>query len=282
MKAKSLFRMREFDKAISAYEEYEEKISGGDPNYQWTAEDFDFFKERALTLYQLYTDTRREDNPDSNLLERAIPDFERAVELKPEDPIVPQLYVQLGLSYYYLGRYEEAIPWFKKKIEVDPGVYNTYLNLGYCYLKLNDNEQAIETMKRVVELNPEYCPAYSTIAKTYLSLKDIPAAVEWFDKLSTCDTSDYEPNKWRGYAAISKKPPQRDKAVQELLSCVTKMEASGVGLCDEIDVVVWLAQAYTMYDESAKEDEAVKWAKRGLKCDPDNKTLQDIVKEFEY
>jgi hypothetical protein len=37
-----------------------------------------------------------------------------------------------------------------------------------------------------------------------------------------------------------------------------------------------------MFDESDKEDEAVKWAKRGLKCDPANKTLQQIVKDFEY
>ncbi|MFH2055769.1 MAG: tetratricopeptide repeat protein [bacterium] len=282
MKAKSLFRMKEFDRAIGAYEEYETKISGGDPNYEWTAQDFDFFKERALTLYQLYVDGRQEGNADSTLLERAIPDYVKALELKPEDPIAPQLYVQLGLSYYYLGRFEEAIPWFQKKIEADPGVYNTYLNLGYCYLKQGDNERVIETMKRVVELNPDYCPAYSLIARTYLSAKNFSAAIEWFDKLASCDSSTYEPYKWKGYVAISDKPPRKEVALRELLACVNKMESTGISYCDEIDVITWLAQAYTMFDDSDKEDEAVKWAKRGLKCDPGNATLQQIVKDFEY
>lgn len=282
MKAKSLFRMKEFDRAISAYQEYETRISGGDPNYEWTTDDFDFFKERALTLYQLYVEGRQDGSADSTLLERAIPDYIKAIELKPKDPIVPQLYVQLGLSYYYLGRYAEAVPWFQKKIEADPGIYNTYLNLGYCYLKMNDNEQAIATMEKVVELNPEYCTAYSTIARTYLSLKNIDAAVEWFDKLASCDSSTYEPFKWKGYAAISQKPPQKETALRELLACVNKMDKTGVSYCDEIDVITWLAQAYTMFDDSDKEEEAVKWAKRGLKCDPGNATLQQIVKDFEY
>ena len=282
MKAKSLFRMREFDQAIQAYVDYEQKISGGDPNYEWTKDDFDFFKERALTLYQLFAEGRQEGSADSTLLERALPDYIKAIELKPEDPIIPQLYVQLGLSYYYLGRYDEAIPWFQKKIEDDPGVYNTYLNLAYCYLKKKDNEQAIKALKKVVELNPEYCTAYSTIASTYLSLKDFASAVEWFDKLASCDSSTYDPFKWKGYVAISAKPPRKEVALRELLACVNKMEATGVSYCDEIDVITWLAQAYTMFDESDKEDEAVKWAKRGLKCDPANKTLQQIVKDFEY
>lgn len=282
MKAKSLFRMKEFDKAIQAYQDYEQKVSGGNPDYQWTKDDFDFFKERALTLYQLYVEGKQAGEADSTMLERAIPDYIEAIKLKPEDPIVPQLYVQLGLSYYYLGRYQEAIPWFQKKIDAEPGVYNTYLNLGYCYLKLNDDQKAIETMEKVVELNPGYCTAYSTIARTYLSLKQISNAIQWFDKLANCDSSTYEPYKWKGYAAISQKPPAKEEALRELLKCVHMMESQGVSYCDEIDVITWLAQAYTMFDDTAKEDEAVKWAKRGLKCEPNNQTLQQIVKDFEY
>ncbi|MCK4857051.1 MAG: tetratricopeptide repeat protein [candidate division Zixibacteria bacterium] len=282
LKAKSYFRMHEFDQAIAAYSEYEEKISGGDPNYHWSKDDFEFFKERATTLYQLYHEGRREGNADSTLLQQAIPSYLKAIELKPDDPLVPKLYVELGLSYYYYGQYTEAIPWLEKKIAVEPDVYNTYLNLAYCYLKLDSHETAIEMMKKVIELNPQHCPAYKTIATTYLfTMKEKAAASEWLKKWADCDTIAYEPYKWLGYIAISNKPPEKRAAIKYLLTCIKKMEAAGINICDEIDVITWLAQTYNMYDDSDMEDQALIWAKRGLKCDPNNKTLKQIVEELE-
>ncbi len=280
--AKSYFRLKEYDNAFGAYHQYEMKVTGGDPNYQWTAADFEFFKERAQTLFQLYNETKQGGEADSSYLEMAVKDYEKAIQLKPEDPIVPQLYVQLALSYYYLGKYQEAIPWFEKKIAIDPDVYNTYLNLAYCYLKLGDNEKAIAEMTKVTELNPSYCLAYKTIANSYLvSIKDIPKAETWYQKWADCDSANYEPYKWLGYIAISAKPPRKDAAVSRLLIAVRKMDAAKIDYCQDPDVIIWLAQAYNMYDDIDKEEEALKWAKRAIKCKPDNKDLKQIIEDLE-
>lgn len=280
--ARAYFRLKQYDLAFQAYHDYEQKISGGDPDYEWTAEDFEFFKERAQTLFQLYDEGRSNGSADSTYLEMAVEDYEKAIALKPDDPIVPNLYVQLGLSYYYLARYEEAIPWFEKKIEIDPDVYNTYLNLAYCYLKMSDFETAIDKMVKVTELNPSYCLAYKTIANSYLvSIKDRANAEQWYGKWAECDSLSYEPYKWLGYIAISAKPPRKDQAISRLETAYRKMMAACVDPCTEPDILIWLAQAYNMYDDIDKEEQAVKWAKRGLKCDPNNKDLKQILEELE-
>jgi tetratricopeptide (TPR) repeat protein len=281
--AKANFRLRQYDEAFDAYDMYEEMESGGEPDYQWAETDFEFFKEKAQTLFQLYNEGRQEGTADSTYLVQAAEDYERAISLKPDDPIVPQLYVQLGLTYYYLGEYEKAIPWFEKKIEIDPDVYNTYLNLAYCYLKMEDFETAIDKMVKVTELNPEYCLAHKTIANSYLvSIKDRAKAAEWYKKWSECEPDSYAPYKWLGYLAISAKPARKDEAIRYLLIAVDKMQAAGVDSCTELDVLVWLAQAHNMYNDLDKEEQAVQWAKRGLKCDPDNEDLKQIIEELDF
>jgi tetratricopeptide (TPR) repeat protein len=188
----------------------------------------------------------------------------------------------LGLSNYYLGLYDEAIPWFEKKIELQPDIYNTYLNLAYCYLKKGDNETAIDKMVRVTELNPDYCNAYQTIAGTYLiSLKQPAASVEWYQKWADCDTTAYEPYKWLGYISVSAKPVKRDQAIRYLLKCTQMMRKAGVNLCEEIDVLIWLMQVYNMYDEIEKEEKALDWAREVLKCDPDNKDAKNVIEQLE-
>lgn len=278
-KAKALFRLQRFDEAVQAYEDFEQKITGGDPNYEWTEEYYDFFRERAVTFFQLYMDGRQEGNPDSTFLERAIPNYEQAIALKDEDP---QMYVQLGLSYYYLGQYEEAIPWFEKKIEAEPDVYNTYLNLAFALLKLNREEEAMEQMIKVTELKPDYVLAYRTIANTYMhTLQDRQKGLEWYRKWAQVEPSAYEPYKWIGFAYVSAKPPDKDPAVSNLTKAINKMESNGVDICSEIDVITWLAQAHSFYETVEHDNQALKWASRGLECNPNNETLKNLKESLE-
>ncbi len=278
-KAKALFRLHRFDEAIQAYKDYEQKITGGDPNFKWTPEYYDFFKERAITLFQLYLDGKKEGDADSTLLEQAVPNYEQAIKLKDIDP---QLYVQLGLSYYYLGEYEKAIPWFQKKIEAEPDVYNTYLNLAFALLKLNRDAEAMQEMIKVTELKPDYLPAYETIANTYMhTLHEREKGMEWYRKWAQADPKAYQPYKWLGFAYVSAKPPQKDKAVENLNKAIEKMKANGVDICKEIDVITWLAQAHSFYETVEHDNEALKWANQGLKCDPNNETLKNLKESLE-
>ncbi len=283
LKAKALFRLKQYDQAEAAFTDYEKKVTKGDPNYQWSAKDFDYFRERSLTYYQLFSEGKREGQTDSTLLEKAIPYYLKAIELHDTTDVrgAASLYDQLGLSYYYIGKYLEAIPWFEKKIAIDTLAIRTYQNLGNCYMKLDQPDKAMEYLNKVVQLNPGVCSVYQTMFSYYMEKKNRGEAQKVTQKWAQCDTVGYQPYKWLAYFAITDKPPRKDEAIEYLLKARKRMESLNLDPCKEIDILIWMSQAYNMYEDDAHKKQAVDWAKRGLKCDPKNETLKGIVEDNE-
>lgn len=283
LKAKALFRLKQYDQAEAAFTDYEKKVTKGDPNYQWSTKDYDYFKERSLTYYQLYFEGRREKLTDSTLLEKAVPYYLKAIELRDTTQIreAASLYEQLGLSYYYLGKYADAIPWFEKKVTVDTLAIKTYQSLGNCYIKLDQPDKAMEYLNKVVQLNPSVCSVYQTMFSYFMEKKNRGEAQKITQKWAQCDTVGYQAYKWLGYFAISDKPVRKEATIEYLTKAVRRMEAANVDICKEIDIIIWLAQTYNMYEDDAHKKQAVGWAKRCLKCDPKNQTCKDIVEENE-
>jgi tetratricopeptide (TPR) repeat protein len=284
LKAKSLFRLKQYDQAEAAFTDYETKVTKGDSNYQWSTKDFDYFKERSLTYYQLYVEGKREGQTDSTLLEKAVPYYLKAIELRDTTQVreAAGLYEQLGLSYYYVGKYLEAIPWFEKKIAIDTAAVKTYQNLSNCYMKLNNPDKAMEYLNKVIQINPGACSVYETMFRYYLvERKDRREAEAVAKKWAQCDTVGYQPYKWLGYFAISDKPVRKGDAIEHLLKARKRMESLNLDPCKEIDIMIWMSQAHSMYDDDAHTKQAVDWAKRCLKCDPNNQTCKDIVEENE-
>jgi|GEM_PF-2193123 len=282
LKAKSLFRLKQYDEAEAAFTDYEKKVTKGDPNYQWSTRDFDYFKERSLTYYQLYNEGKREGQIDSTLLEKAIPYYLKAIELRDTTQIrvTANLYDQLGISYYYSGKCLEAIPWFEKKIAIDTAAVKTYQNLANCYLKLNNPEKAMEYLNKVIQLNPGACSVYQTMFSYYLGeRKDRKEAQAVAQKWAQCDSVGYQPYKWLAYFAITDKPPRKADAIEYLMKARKRMDLLNLDPCKEIDILIWMSQAYNMYDDDAHKKQAVDWAKRGIKCDPKNETLKGIIED---
>ena len=98
--------------------------------------------------------------------ERAIEDFDKAIELNPEDAAA---YYNRGNAYDDLGQTERAIEDFDKAIELNPE-FAAYYNRGNAYAKLGQTERAIEDYDKAIELNPEYATAYSNRAESLIRL----------------------------------------------------------------------------------------------------------------
>lgn len=60
----------------------------------------------------------------------AIPFLENALNKNPQNP---EIFHHLGLAYFNLGNYEEALVSWKKAIELDPTHHQTYWNLGHLH-----------------------------------------------------------------------------------------------------------------------------------------------------
>jgi eukaryotic-like serine/threonine-protein kinase len=87
----------------------------------------------------------------SGLYERAVAEFERAIEL---DPGTATAYIWMGKAYEDSGELDPALAAFDKAIEVEPNYYRTYQNLAAFYNKRSEYDRAIQYYRRAVELAP--------------------------------------------------------------------------------------------------------------------------------
>ncbi|MFQ5989031.1 MAG: tetratricopeptide repeat protein [Candidatus Methylomirabilales bacterium] len=98
--------------------------------------------------------------------QRAIPEFAKAVELHPSEPLY---YDALGTALMFTGRLDAAIAQFKEALRVDPKYTEAKNNLGTAYLAKGDLEQARATFNDVLR-DPFYATpqfAYFNLAKIY-------------------------------------------------------------------------------------------------------------------
>ncbi len=277
--AKALFRLKRYDEAVNAYRAYENKISKGDSAFVWGPEYFEFFRDRGLTYSQLFYDSKKEGTPDTSFLDQAIINLQKSIELNPKEKA---LWYRLGLDMYNRTRYDDAIPWFAKRIEVDSTHLQSYQYIAFSNIKKNDYTKAVEYLEMMYKLKPDSPFVLKTLSTTYLfQMKNREKALEWLRKWADTDTKDYEPYKWIGFIYITEKPPKKDQAIDALLKCWQRIEANGVDKCKEIDVIVWLAQAYSFYDDIKHDEECLKWINRGLQCDPNNETLKSLKQNLE-
>ncbi len=100
--------------------------------------------------------------------EEAIAAAKKAITLNPN---AADAYSTLGNAFYWSGRTTEAIGYFKKAIRLNPmppSVY--YLMLGHCYRRLERFEEALEFYKKAVEIAPNSIYAHLGLAVTYINI----------------------------------------------------------------------------------------------------------------
>lgn len=85
--------------------------------------------------------------------EEAIPEFKRAIELDDSDP---DFHNNLGLCYLRLERYDEAKPEFYRCLELNENYALAHLNLGIIFDIQGDSKNAIRYLRRFVELAPDH------------------------------------------------------------------------------------------------------------------------------
>ena len=87
--------------------------------------------------------------------DEAPPMVEKAVKLRPHDPSLGIFYWVLGRSYFYGGRYADAIPWLRKSIELLPSSWYNRLFLVSAYALTEQKPQAAKTLAEFDKL-PEF------------------------------------------------------------------------------------------------------------------------------
>ena len=103
----------------------------------------------------------------------AQPLVEQAIRLSPRDPSLGVCYWFAGRANFYAGRYDEAIPWLRRSVELRPNVWYNRLYLASAYALTRNMEEARKTL---AEFNRRFSqPAY-TVATVVASEQTNPSS----------------------------------------------------------------------------------------------------------
>ena len=71
----------------------------------------------------------------------------------------------LALTYYELGKYQQAINIFNNLLSKFPENISVLRSLAQCYEKLEDNDKALEYLYKLTDISPEDEEAQECIRK---------------------------------------------------------------------------------------------------------------------
>jgi tetratricopeptide (TPR) repeat protein len=91
-------------------------------------------------------------------------------------------YTELGIIAAESNDFTEAMAYFKKALEIDPGYATAHYNMGITLVKQGDYQAAVVAFKEAVRYDPEFLMAYDNLGKTYLRLEKFDEALSAFDE----------------------------------------------------------------------------------------------------
>ena len=116
--------------------------------------------------------------------EEAIEEYKKAIE---SDPNSAGAYSNLGVAYRDIGKNDEALEAFKKAIEADPALAEGYNNLGVLYDNSGEKDKAIAAYKKAIELDLNPAEAYSNLANILSDRGEHEEAIVFYEKAITAD-----------------------------------------------------------------------------------------------
>lgn len=97
---------------------------------------------------------------------------------------------RLGLSYFYLKKYEAAISELTTVINNKPNDSEALKFLGFSHYKLGNYENAIEYFERRLTLRPQDKMTRSVLAACYYTKNDFKNAAVHYERLHSYDPND--------------------------------------------------------------------------------------------
>lgn len=105
--------------------------------------------------------------------EEAISFLERAIEILPEDPDIAN---GLGIAYLECGRKEHAAQVLERAVNLSPDDAQFLSNLGRCYFSSKRFGEAESVLQKALEYSPNFSEAHATLAQIRWRLGDLQTA----------------------------------------------------------------------------------------------------------
>jgi tetratricopeptide (TPR) repeat protein len=87
-----------------------------------------------------------------------------------------------GTEQMLAGKYEEAIVFFRRAIDLNPDFAEAYYNLGVAYEKLGKHKDSVDTLKKAIQLAPENANAHYALGYACYELKRYKESIDAFER----------------------------------------------------------------------------------------------------
>ncbi|MEO6131849.1 MAG: tetratricopeptide repeat protein [Saprospiraceae bacterium] len=137
---------------------------------------------------------------DENKFNEALEYYTKAIELKPA---YPEALVNRGNIFRTGNQYAAALVDYNKAIEARPNFSIAFFNRGIMFMNQRKNEEAIRDFTSAIEFNPGYYKAYSNRGVIYTNEKRYPEAIADYSKAIDLSPDYMEAYYNRGMAEFS-------------------------------------------------------------------------------
>jgi len=115
----------------------------------------------------------------NNNTDRAIMDFSKAIEVKPDFSLA---YYNRGVAFAESGILDRAITDFDKAIQFGPEDPDAYDSRGFVYVDLRDFGRAIADFDKAIELDPSFGAAYYHRSLAYGAIGELDPGLADYNK----------------------------------------------------------------------------------------------------
>ena len=87
-----------------------------------------------------------------------------------------------GDAYHNQEKYDKAIEYYSKALEIDPNFIDAYISLGFTYTIKGDYQQAMVYLQQAIKMNPTNSIGFRFMGRLYEEQKKYKKALEFYHK----------------------------------------------------------------------------------------------------
>ena len=157
--------------------------------------------------------------------DKLVPVFTELIDLITDNNRKAVLYANRGTVYYKTGDYDRGIADFEKAIELNPNDTEAHLGLGIVWSKKGDHDRAIAHFNKAVDLRPADAMMYIHRGVTYDEKGDFDQAIADFSRAINLDPTNALAHYNRGLSyshrgRISNATADFDKAIHDFSEAI--------------------------------------------------------------
>jgi len=117
----------------------------------------------------------------------ALDHFTEALSLDPSEDDLGRVLFYVGACHKELQRFDEAIEFLERAVEVDPDDIANHNLLGFCYYKLKRHDEAVTCFRHAVEIDPKSGIDWANLGSNLRDLGRTEEAIEMYRKALSLD-----------------------------------------------------------------------------------------------